>query len=203
MTIPNRRQILKAAVLTPAIFLLQDALVFAAARRTQVRPGLLMRAKAALDAQGEWIAHRDIIAIADFALPSRDPRFHVINLESGQTNTFLLAHGRGSDPSHSGYLQRFSNEPGSFATAQGAYVTGDIYMGKHGKSRHLTGLEPTNDHANQRAIVIHSASYVSEVLAQERGKLGRSEGCFTVAKCDQDEVLQSLGPGRLLFAGKI
>src|SRR3546814_12763813 len=70
------------------------------------------------------IQHRDYIGIADFSLPSWKPRFHIVNLEDGQSRSFLVAHGRGSDPAHQGWLQRFSNLPGSSATSSGAYLTG-------------------------------------------------------------------------------
>ena len=60
-----------------------------------------------------------------------------------------------------------------------------------------------NSNAESRAIVIHAAPYVSERLAQEIGKIGRSEGCFAVPSESLDEVLARLGPGRLLYADKL
>ncbi len=44
-------------------------------------------------------------------------------------NAYLVAHGKGSDPEHSGWLQRFSNIPDSEASSDGVFRTGDIYEG--------------------------------------------------------------------------
>lgn len=44
----------------------------------------------------------------------------------------------------------------------GIYRCAETYEGKHGYSMRLDGLEPTNSLARERAIVIHSADYVSE-----------------------------------------
>lgn len=84
---------------------------------------LFERARAALDVHR--IRARDWIGIADFSQPSRDPRFHVVNLLNGTAESFRGAHGSGSDPAHSGYLDHFSNQPGSEATSNGTYTTGD------------------------------------------------------------------------------
>jgi hypothetical protein len=78
-----------------------------------IDPQLFARAKAALDQH--QIYARDTIGIADFSRPSSEPRFHVVDLASGQVESHRVAHGRGSDPAHSGYLERFSNDFGSYA----------------------------------------------------------------------------------------
>src|SRR3546814_10872391 len=85
------------------------------------------------------IQNRYHIGIAGFSLPSWKPLFHIVNVEDGQSRSFLVAHGRGSDPAHQGWLQRFSNLPGSSATSSGAYLTGSDYQGQHGLSQRLTG----------------------------------------------------------------
>ena len=173
----------------------------AATTRTGVAPDIMRRALAALDRHA--IAHRDVIAVADFSLASRTPRFHIVNLASGSTTSYLVAHGRGSDPGHTGWLHRFSNAPGSYATSSGAYRTEDVYVGKHGRSIRLAGLDSSNDNARARAIVVHGAWYVSEEMARAHGVLGRSEGCFALATASLPEVLQRLGPGRLIYADKV
>ena len=164
---------------------------------------ILGRAKAALDRHKSMIPLRDRVAIADFSVASRDLRFHIVDLISGQSNSYLVAHGRGSDPEHSGWLQRFSNDLGSLATSDGAYLTGQIYEGIHGQSMRLLGLDPVNSNAEPRAIVIHGADYVSEDHIATWGKTGRSEGCFAVARHMIPQVLGMLGPNRMLFADKI
>jgi hypothetical protein len=176
---------------------------FNALAGTSVAPGILRRALAALDRHGAAIPHRDVVALADFSQPSRMPRFHIIDLASGSAKSYLVAHGRGSDPGHTGWLQRFSNAPGSYATASGAYRTDDVYVGKHGRSIRLAGLEASNDNAMSRAIVVHGAWYVSPEMARTHGVLGRSEGCFALATASLPEVLERLGPGRLIYADKV
>lgn len=165
-------------------------------------PILLKRALGALQKYQGRVAQRDLIAIADFSRASATPRFHLFDTVNGRTTTLLVSHGKGSDPSHSGFVQRFSNQDGSEASSEGAYVTGETYVGKHGRSRKLIGLEPTNCNAYSRAIVIHGAWYVSPQLAQSKGKIGRSQGCFAVSESDLQQVLARLGPGRLLYAAK-
>ncbi len=189
-----------------AAALLPSTLARAAAPSPMSRAGqrdaLLRRALAALDRHGDAITVRDRIGIADFSMPSRLPRFHIVNLEDGRMENLLVAHGKGSDPGHSGWLESFSNVPGSEASSAGAYVTGDLYTGKHGRSRRLVGLEPRNDNAEARAIVIHGAWYVSPDMAG-KGKIGRSQGCFAVSEKDIEMLLDRLGPGRLIYADKL
>lgn len=168
---------------------------------TRYRP-LLDRARAALERHHSQFELRDRIALADFGVASKDMRFHIVDLISGQSWSYLVAHGRGSDPEHTGYLQRFSNDVGSLATSHGAYKTGEMYVGVHGRAMRLNGLEPTNDLADPRAIVVHGAPYVSEDHIAKWGKVGRSEGCFAVAPHMLEAVLSLLGPGRMLYADK-
>jgi hypothetical protein len=202
-TVVSRRGLLQGAVL--ALGGLAASHAFGATfRATSVlRPTLLQRALAARDRHAAQIVARDTIAIADFDAPSGQPRFHLIDVSNGRMTSFLVAHGRGSDPDHSGWLERFSNDPGSEASSAGAYVTGGIYQGKHGRSRHLRGLDATNYNAERRAIVVHAASYVSDDMLREHGKLGRSEGCFAVSQTDLDQVLSRLGAGHLIYADKV
>jgi len=171
------------------------------AAASAVEPALLSRALAALDKHD--IPNRDVIAVADFSLPSSTPRFHLVDVAGGRIVSHLVAHGRGSDPAHTGWLQRFSNEPRSMATSAGAFSTADVYFGAHGKSIRLVGLDATNDNAMSRAIVVHAAWYVSPDMARAHGVLGRSEGCFALSDASLAEVAERLGPGRLIYADKI
>ena len=162
---------------------------------------LIPRALAALDKHGSVIALRDRIGIVDFSQPSREARFHIVDLVGGTVSApLLVAHGKGSDPANRGIAEHFSNQVGSDASSRGSYVTGQIYYGKHGRSRRLLGLEPENDRALERGIVIHAASYVDASLVAAQGRIGRSQGCFAVNPRVITQVLEQLGPGRLLFA---
>lgn len=160
-------------------------------------------ARRELERAGAQVWRRDIVGIADFARASTLPRFHFVNIENGTIRSFHVTHGRGSDPAHSGFLQQFSNVPGSEATSRGAYLTAEWYKGKYGTSIRLLGLDPDNATALERAIVMHPANYASAEHLQRFGKLGRSEGCFAMGPENFNEALWNLSGGRLLFADRI
>ena len=145
----------------------------------------------------------DVVGIADFALPSSLPRLHFADLEAGQVHSFLVAHGKGSDPEHDGFCKRFSNVIDSQATSRGAYVTYEWYDGKYGPSIRLGGLDPDNSNAVDRAIVMHPAWYADPAMLQKWGKLGRSDGCFAMAPGDFVQALWHIAAGRLLFADRL
>lgn len=168
-----------------------------------VRPEIFRRAIAALDRHSMTIPSHDRIAIADFSLASAEPRFHIVNLGTGACETLRVAHGIGSDPDHTGLLQRFSNDPGSNATCEGAFVTSDYYSGQHGASQRLMGLDATNNNALDRAIVVHGAWYANPDMIAKWGKLGRSQGCFAVGEADLETVFLRLGQGRMIYSAKV
>ena len=198
----SRRWLLGAALSGVVSAVARPAFTHMGGVAGSVAPGLLRRALDVLELHDDLIAHRDFLGIADFSLPSRSPRFHLLNLGDGSVRSHWVAHGRGSDPGHTGWLERFSNEPRSNATSAGAYRTDVSYLGAHGHSMRLVGLVPTNSNAAARAIVVHGAWYVSEEIIGRCGMLGRSEGCFAIAHASLEEVLTRLGPGRLIYAGK-
>lgn len=174
-----------------------------ASPRNSDLPEIVQRALAALQQHSSRVAHRDRIGIADFSLHSKELRFHIANVSAGRIEkSYLVSHGRGSDPANSGYVEWFSNRPGSNASSRGSYLTGETYYGKHGHSRRLYGLEEQNDMAFERAIVIHGADYVDREMALAQGRIGRSLGCFAFERDVIGEVLDRLGPGRLLFSSK-
>lgn len=164
---------------------------------------ILEIARREVERAGDQLWRKDIAGIADFGLPSSLPRFHFANLESGTVRSFLVAHGRGSDPEHTGFLNHFSNEVGSNATSRGAYITWEWYKGKYGTSIRLGGLDQDNSNALDRAIVMHPADYVSPDHIAHWGKIGRSNGCFAMAPESFNEALWHLSGGRLLYADKL
>lgn len=164
---------------------------------------LLDIARRELQRAGNKVWRHDIVGIADFARPSTLPRFHFVNLEAGTIKSFRVSHGRGSDREHSGFLQAFSNVPGSEATSRGAYLTCEWYRGKYGTSVRLEGLDHDNSNALDRAIVMHPADYARDDFITRFGKLGRSEGCFAMSPEHFNEALWNLSGGRLLFADRI
>jgi L,D-transpeptidase catalytic domain len=206
MNLPGRRQFIQnmvfgataaAAATTPLARALASGIEHAS-----LTPLLKQQAIAAFQKHRALITNPRIIAIADFTVGSGQPRFHLLDMESGASNALLVSHGRGSDPDHSGWVQSFSNVHGSNATSSGAYLCGESYFGQHGMSRRLAGLDPENDQAEARAIVIHPANYVSQAIADEKGKVGRSQGCFAFSESDIGHVLWRLQPGTMIYAGK-
>lgn len=174
----------------------------AAQGQLAVRPKLFAAALDALERHRDVITRHDRIAIADFSLASARPRLHIVNLEDGRTMSLLVAHGSGSDPDHTGWLERFSNDFDSNASSRGAFAMSDYYIGKHGHSQRLIGLDPSNNNAFDRAIVIHGAWYANPDMLVKHGKLGRSQGCFAVSEAALEPLFDHLGKGRLLFASK-
>lgn len=136
-----------------------------------------------------------MLAIIDYSLPSHRPRLFLIDAETGESEAFLVAHGRGSDPDFDGQATHFSNIAHSKMSSLGAYATGQRYRGIHGLSLKLTGLDATNDRAQERAIVIHGAAYV----APGREVLGRSWGCPTIETRYIKTIIDRLKGGALLY----
>ena len=158
----SRRVFLRATLIGLAAGAVRPALARHDSTAATPDPRLLSRALDALQRHQGSLAQRDVMGIADFSLPSRLPRFHLLNIADGSVSSHLVAHGRGSDPGHTGWLERFSNEPRSQATSAGAFKTDSDYVGEHGRSIRLIGLEPSNDNAESRAIVVHGAWYVRD-----------------------------------------
>ncbi|MCQ8184428.1 murein L,D-transpeptidase catalytic domain family protein [Parvularcula maris] len=155
---------------------------------------VLAEALAAYAENSDRIANQRYIGVIDYSRHSSEPRFWLYDMETGETDVLLVAHGRNSDPSHSGVPTTFSNEPGSRMTSLGAYVTAETYHGKHGYSLRLDGLSDSNSRARERAIVIHGADYVA------RGRhLGRSWGCPALERGVSEEVIDKIKDGAFLY----
>jgi hypothetical protein len=144
------------------------------------------------------INRTEVITIIDFSLPSDKERLWVLDLIHGKVLFHcLVSHGR-----NSGELmaEKFSNIPGSNASSPGFYITGETYIGKHGLSLTLDGLEMgINDKARARAIVIHGAEYVSSDFIRNHGRLGRSFGCPAVPVELSKDIIQTIKGGSCLF----
>ncbi len=138
------------------------------------------------------------ISIIDFTKPSYAKRLFVIDLKSYKIlfNTYV-AHGQGSGDV---MATKFSNVPESLQSSIGFYKTENTYIGKNGFSLKLIGLEKgINDRAEERAIVMHGASYVSEEIAQHEGHIGRSWGCPAVSQNLIKPIVEKIKNGTCLF----
>lgn len=139
-----------------------------------------------------------VLSIIDFSRPSSEKRLFVLDTYDGSLlfNT-LVAHGR-----NSGKLlaTRFSNRRNSYMSSLGFYVTGDPFIGQHGYSLRLEGIEKGwNDNASSRRIIMHPADYVSEEHIRQWGYLGRSEGCPAIPEELDSAIIDSIRGGSCLF----
>lgn len=139
-----------------------------------------------------------VLTIADMSQPSTQKRLYVIDLKARKLlfNTYV-AHGR-----NSGGLvpERFSNTPSSLQTSLGFYRTLSTYMGKHGLSLQLKGLEKgINTNVQNRNIVLHGANYVCEDTVRLKGRLGWSEGCPAVPYALSKPIILAVRDGSCLF----
>ncbi len=144
------------------------------------------------------IVNRQILSIIDFSKPSNEKRLFVIDIVSGCIlyNTYV-AHGRKSGTVFAKY---FSNKPSSNQSSLGFYETTNTYIGKNGYSLVLQGLEKgINDLAENRSIVLHGASYVSESFIKSAGYLGRSMGCPAVPDNLSKPIIEEIKNGTCLF----
>ncbi|GGD36006.1 murein L,D-transpeptidase catalytic domain-containing protein [Croceicoccus pelagius] len=199
----SRRTLLKGAIAAGAGLALPTRVFASASPLTPRDRAILDIAKREMDRAGNAIWRKDIAGIADFGVHSAIPRFHFANVETGKVQSFLVSHGQGSDPEHDGWLNEFSNTPGSNATSKGSYVTYEWYKGKYGTSVRLGGLDNTNSNALPRYIVMHAAEYARATHIDKWGKLGRSNGCFAMSPEDFNQALWHLSGGRLLYADKL
>lgn len=169
--------------------------------RGQVRKELMERAAAALDIHGHRITRRDRMYLVDFKKFSGDERLYEVDLEGGSVTLMRTSHGRGSDPTHTGFATSFGNTPDSHMSSVGAYATaGASHGAQQGPNVLLDGLEYSNNMARERAIIIHGADYADPDFLAREGKLGRSYGCFSVSHADLPALRERMGEGRLLFA---
>ena len=144
------------------------------------------------------IVKDNLLSILDFSMPSGKKRLFVIDIASGELvyNTYA-AHGRNSG---SAMATSFSNQPNSFKSSLGFYITGETYNGKHGESLRLNGEEKGfNDNALARGIVIHSAAYADESIVASQGFIGRSQGCPALPQNISKEVISTIKNGSCLF----
>jgi hypothetical protein len=141
--------------------------------------------------------------IVDFNQPSNVKRMYVFDTQLQKIDRYYTSHGRGSEgASDDGMADVFSNEDSSNSSSLGIYRTMDEYVGKHGRSMRLEGLEPSNSNALDRAIVLHRADYVSESVIKSTGRLGRSQGCFAVENAVADMLIDKLKGGAYIIAWK-
>jgi hypothetical protein len=141
---------------------------------------------------------KSVISICDFTQSSNNKRLYVIDVDKCQLlfNTFV-AHGKNTGEEFARY---FSNSPTSNQSCLGFFKTKETYFGAHGLSLKLEGKEPGfNDKAEERAIVLHGADYVSNNFINQFGRLGRSFGCPSVPTELHESIINTIKEGSCLF----
>lgn len=148
--------------------------------------------------QQEKIERDSIITLVDFTKSSAHRRLWVIDLKQQKVvYQSLVAHGKNTG---NVFAKSFSNKKGSNQSSLGFYVTSETYIGKHGLSLFLDGMEPgVNDLARTRSVVMHGATYVSQEFITKYGRLGRSFGCPSVPMSKHKEIISYIKEGTCLF----
>ncbi|MEH3112339.1 murein L,D-transpeptidase catalytic domain family protein [Pedobacter terrae] len=147
------------------------------------------------------LSNHALLSIADFDQKSTRKRLYVLDLSKKKIilNTWV-AHGQRSGDDET---VTFSNQNDSYSSSIGFYVTGEEYVGSHGRSLRLDGMDAGyNDNARMRSIVIHGAPYVSQGTIEALGRLGRSQGCPAVSPELSDQLISAMGEGSVLFINK-
>jgi thioredoxin-related protein len=143
------------------------------------------------------IQNSNYLTVIDLSLSANKNRFFLIDFKSNKIiHKSKVAHGRNSGGEFAKY---FSNKVGSYQSSIGFYKTAETYKGKHGLSLRLDGLESSNSNARKRAIVIHSADYVSDLFIRKNGRLGRSLGCPSLPKEGFLNIIKYIKNGSVLF----
>ena len=166
-------------------------------KRKIIPPNLLSKTLAYYDAKLSKIRNKNYIVIIDYKQHNSKKRFYLINMQSGDVERYLTAHGRNSDVDFDGYATDFSNISGSKMTSLGFFLTSETYYGENGYSLRLDGLSTTNSLARARAIVIHGASYVRQAPL-----IGRSHGCPALEERYAVDVIDTIKGGSLIYAAR-
>lgn len=144
------------------------------------------------------VGNTSVVTIVDFSQPSSQRRLYVLDMKNYKVlfNT-LVAHGRNSGKE---WASLFSNQPSSYKSSPGFYITGETYIGSNGYSLKLQGIERgINDKAFSRAIVMHGAGYVDSSYIESQGYIGRSQGCPAVPAAEAYPIINAIKNGTCLF----
>ena len=144
------------------------------------------------------IHKRAVLSICDFSQSSRSKRMYVIDVQHRKLlyRTYV-AHGQNSGDE---YATSFSNDPDSYKSSLGFYVTQRTYIGHNGLSLRLSGVDSGyNDMAFKRQIVLHGSTYVTDKYMQDYGTLGTSLGCPALPPGVSGQIIHVVKGGSCLF----
>jgi hypothetical protein len=144
------------------------------------------------------IHKRTVLSICDFSQSCCSKRMYVIDVKHRKLlyRTYV-AHGQKSGEE---YATSFSNEPESFKSSLGFYVTDRIYYGRNGLSLRLNGVDTGyNDLALKRKIVLHGSPYVGDQYMENFGTVGTSLGCPALPSAMSGRIIRAVKNGSCLF----
>jgi len=144
------------------------------------------------------IRKRSVLTICDFSQPSSSRRLYVIDVRKKKLlyQTFV-AHGQNSGEE---YATSFSNEPESFKSSLGFYLTKGTYIGRNGLSLRINGVDTGyNDMASKRNIVLHGSNYVNPQYMSDFGTIGTSLGCPAMPTGVSPRIIRAVKGGSCLF----
>ena len=139
-----------------------------------------------------------VLIIIDYTKPSNEERFYVLDLN----NKKLVYSTRVAHSKNSGLEipLEFSDDPNSYQSSLGFFVTLGEYNGAYGYSLRLKGLEENiNANAEDRAIVIHGGDIVEDEYIKKFGFAGRSLGCPVLPYSLTRQIIDFIKHGRVLF----
>lgn len=147
------------------------------------------------------VKNHDYVVIINMREPSYRKRFYIINSKNEIIRNHHTTHGiNSSDTKDRAYAISFGNVVGSSKSSLGAMITGDTYVGKHGRSLRLHGLEKgINDNVLKRYIVIHSADYVKDAYIRQMGRAGQSNGCPALDPAVCQKVIDLIKGGCFVY----
>jgi len=139
-----------------------------------------------------------VLVIIDYTKPSNEERFYVLDLNKKKlVYSTRVAHSKNSGLE---IPLEFSDDPNSYQSSLGFFLTLGEYNGAYGYSLRLKGLEENiNANAESRAIVIHGGDIVDDEYIKKFGFAGRSLGCPVLPAALTKEIVNYIKHGRVLF----
>jgi hypothetical protein len=171
--------------------------------------------------------NKNFISIADYSQNSRQKRFYILDMRTGNVTKEKVSHGSGhvpaahtrpGDPDGDGMLDRCDHknirpgQPGKYRnmTRPGFFKTGELYKsaqkwptaikkenGVSYNGMRMDGLEERNKGARNDGVVMHEAYYNS---TEPDSIMGRSYGCPSFAPGRAKEIFSSIKEGALFYA---